>query len=85
MATPAFATGLAELLAIAQHSRVALMCAEAVPWRCHRRLIADCLLAKGHAVFDILGPAPARPHALTPFAIPAPPCVIYPEEHAHDG
>ncbi|MNK66100.1 hypothetical protein D3C87_854140 [compost metagenome] len=84
MATAAFASGLAELLAIARHSRVALMCAEALPWRCHRRLIADCLICKGHAVYDILGPAPARAHQLTPFAVPAPPCVIYPEEHAHE-
>lgn len=84
MATAAFAAGLAKLLAIAQHSRVAIMCAEAVPWRCHRRLIADCLVARGHEVYDILGPTPPRAHRLPPFAVPAPPCVIYPEEHAHD-
>lgn len=85
MATAGYAAGMAELLAIAQHGRVALMCAEAVPWRCHRRLIADCLVSKGHAVYDILGPAPPRAHRLTPFAVPAPPCVIYPEEPAHDA
>lgn len=84
MATAEFAAGMAELLAIARHSRVALMCAEAVPWRCHRQLIADCLVSKGHAVYDILGPTPARAHRLTPFAVFAPPCVIYPEERAHE-
>lgn len=58
MATGEFATGMAELLAIATHARVAYMCAEALPWRCHRRLISDCLVAKGHEVYDILSEAP---------------------------
>jgi uncharacterized protein (DUF488 family) len=85
MGTEAFSAGLAELLAIAQTHQVAYMCAEAVPWRCHRRLISDCLVAKGHEVFDILGDAPARPHRLTPFARKGGPCVIYPAERAHEG
>jgi uncharacterized protein (DUF488 family) len=44
------------------------MCAEAVPWRCHRSLIADALLARGIPVEEILSATNARPHALTPFA-----------------
>jgi uncharacterized protein (DUF488 family) len=44
------------------------MCAEAVPWRCHRSLLADALLARGVRVAHILGPGPAQPHRLTPFA-----------------
>ena len=48
--------------------RIALMCAEAVPWRCHRSLIADALAVSGLAVVHILGPDQLRPHVLTPFA-----------------
>jgi len=81
MATEAFAAGMAELLAIADDRAVALMCAEAVPWRCHRRLISDCLVAKGHEVFEILSHAPPQPHRFTPFGIKGGACVIYPEEH----
>lgn len=80
MASEAFAAGMADLLAIAAGQQVALMCAEAVPWRCHRRLISDCLVAKGHEVYDILSDAPPRPHRFTPFGVKAGPCVIYPEE-----
>jgi uncharacterized protein (DUF488 family) len=54
LATPEFAAGLAELLALAREHRVAVMCAEAVPWRCHRSLIADSLLVRGIPVEDIL-------------------------------
>lgn len=68
MQTPAFASYLDECLALARRERVALMCAEAVPWRCHRSLIADALIVRGIDVRDITGAGPARPHALTPFA-----------------
>jgi hypothetical protein len=44
------------------------MCAEAVPWRCHRSLIADALVARGIGVQEILTAAKSQPHALTPFA-----------------
>jgi uncharacterized protein (DUF488 family) len=47
---------------------VALLCAEAVPWRCHRSLIADALLARGVVVQHVVGPGRTRPHRLTPFA-----------------
>jgi uncharacterized protein (DUF488 family) len=45
-----------------------MMCAEAVPWRCHRSLIADALLARGVTVQHILGAGRTQPHTLTPFA-----------------
>ena len=47
---------------------VAIMCAEAVPWRCHRSLVADALMIRGVPAIDILPNANSRPHALTPFA-----------------
>lgn len=63
MATEPFRAELERLLADAARKRVAIMCAEAVPWRCHRRLITDALLARGAQVRDIVSmaePAPAR-------------------------
>jgi uncharacterized protein (DUF488 family) len=68
MATDEFARGLAALLAFAEDRRVAVMCAEAQWWRCHRRLIADALVARGVEVRHIMSPANAPPHELTPFA-----------------
>lgn len=67
MATAAFAAALEELLALARAAPTAVMCAETVPWRCHRSLIADALLVRGVEVRHILGAA-ADPHRLTPFA-----------------
>lgn len=68
MDTPDFAAGLAALLALTRDHRVAIMCAEAQPWRCHRSLIADALLARGMPVEHIMGPGRRRPHRLPPFA-----------------
>ena len=68
METEEFAGGLAALLALAAAHPTAILCAEAVPWRCHRQLIADALVARGVEVRHVLGPAPARPHRLTSFA-----------------
>jgi uncharacterized protein (DUF488 family) len=67
MATPQFAEGLATLIEIAGSTPTAIMCAEAVPWRCHRSLVADALILKGWQVRDILTAAPATEHKLTPF------------------
>ena len=67
MATPEFAAGLAELEAWAGEHTTALLCAEAVPWRCHRSLIADALTLRGWQVLDILSDRPASPHRQTPF------------------
>jgi uncharacterized protein (DUF488 family) len=67
MATPEFQQGLDELKAIAEKKRVAIMCAEAVPWRCHRSLIADALTTQGWQVLHIQSKKTASPHELTPF------------------
>lgn len=68
MATPEFEEGLRRLRDLARSGPVALMCAEAVPWRCHRSLLADALLARGVTVQHVTGPGKTRPHRLTPFA-----------------
>jgi len=68
MQTPEFRRALKNLIAMAKKERVAIMCAEALPWRCHRSLIADALLARGVRVEDIFSLTSTRPHRLTPFA-----------------
>jgi uncharacterized protein (DUF488 family) len=68
MQTDEFEEGLANLRALADEGTVAIMCAEAVPWRCHRSLIADALTARGAAVEHITSARRAAPHRLTPFA-----------------
>ncbi len=67
--TDAFEGGLAQLLKIAETKRTAMMCAEAVWWRCHRRIVSDYLVARGDAVLHILGEAEPKPAALTPGAL----------------
>jgi uncharacterized protein (DUF488 family) len=67
MATPEFSEGLEALEQIASVRETAIMCAEAVPWRCHRSLIADALVKKGWLVRDIISRTPAAKHRLTPF------------------
>jgi uncharacterized protein (DUF488 family) len=66
--TPEFREGLEKLMAPARERRAAVMCAEALPWRCHRSLIADALVARSWEVFDILSEKEARPHNLPDFA-----------------
>jgi uncharacterized protein (DUF488 family) len=68
MQTPEFTENLAALLAHARAAPTAIMCAEAVPWRCHRSLVSDALTVRGVDVYHILGPAPANRHNLTSFA-----------------
>jgi|SRR5579859_4154834 len=68
MQTKEFEKGLHHLLTIAATKTVAIMCAEAVPWRCHRRLISDALLIRGITVMEILSLKEAHPHLLTPWA-----------------
>jgi uncharacterized protein (DUF488 family) len=65
---PAFRASLARLRELGHRRRCAVMCAEAVWWRCHRRIIADYLLAAGESVLHILGPDKIEPAALTPEA-----------------
>jgi uncharacterized protein (DUF488 family) len=68
MQTPAFAESLERLLALARERTLAMMCAEAVPWRCHRSLIADALLVRGVRAEEIVGETKTQTHRLTPFA-----------------
>lgn len=63
-----FESGLSALLQLAAERPTAMMCAEAVWWRCHRRIVADYLLGRGHAVLHILGEAEPKPAILTPGA-----------------
>jgi uncharacterized protein YeaO (DUF488 family) len=78
MQTPEFAAALARGESLARTKRCALMCAEAVPWRCHRSLIADALTIRGHAVEHIMTPTRANRHVLTPFARVRGRHIIYP-------
>ncbi len=80
MMTDAFRQGLAEALALAHDGPAALMCAEAVPWRCHRSLVADALVARGVVVRDIYDARRAAPHRLPSFACVAGDQVTYPPE-----
>ena len=60
------------------------MCAEAVPWRCHRSLIADALVVRGHGVLHIMSPAKADPHELNPMAVVQGGRITYPgPEHSY--
>ena len=68
MATAEFSAGLDLLIAIASERRTAIMCAEAVPWKCHRSLLSDALLVHGVRVVHILSPGKTQDHRLTPFA-----------------
>lgn len=79
MQTPEFAAALDNAIALAQEHPTALMCAEAVPWRCHRSLVADALLVRGLPVLHITSKAEPKPHALTPFARVHETQITYPE------
>lgn len=82
MQTPAFDAGINTLLALAARRQVAIMCAEAVPWRCHRSLIADALLVRGVRVEDIMSPTSTKPHTMTSFARVEGTRVWYPPEES---
>jgi uncharacterized protein (DUF488 family) len=68
MQTPAFEESLDQLVEASKSGRTAIMCAEAVPWRCHRSLIADALLARGIQVEHIMTRTTRKPHTYIPFA-----------------
>jgi uncharacterized protein (DUF488 family) len=68
MQTPEFTRAIGELINLGKEKRIAVMCAEAVPWRCHRSLIGDALLARNMKVIDIMNEKASRPHRLTPWA-----------------
>jgi uncharacterized protein (DUF488 family) len=68
MDTPEFVAGLARAMALAAERSSALLCAEALPWKCHRSLVADALVARGWEVRDALSAREARIHRLPEFA-----------------
>lgn len=80
MQTPEFARAIGALIALAQRETVAIMCAEAVPWRCHRSLIADALTVRGLHAEDIMTPTRRQLHRLTPFAKTDGIAITYPAE-----
>ena len=74
----AFRAGLLNLLELSETKRSAIMCSEAVWWRCHRRIVADYLLIAGRSVFHLMGTARIEPAALTPAARPQGDALVYP-------
>jgi uncharacterized protein (DUF488 family) len=82
MLTPRFEDGLQELLPEARNRRAALMCAEAVPWRCHRSLIADALVLRGVSVLHILSGSRTQPHVLREWAHVQEKRITYPPQSA---
>jgi uncharacterized protein (DUF488 family) len=78
MQTPEFETAIESLIEAAKREQVTIMCAEAVPWRCHRSLIGDALKVRGIAVDDIMSATRTQPHELTSFAKVAGTQVTYP-------
>jgi uncharacterized protein (DUF488 family) len=84
MLSEPFKKGLGELAEAAATQRTAVMCAEALPWRCHRRLIGDALVVRGWTVRDILSETRASDHVLTSFARVEGDQLYYPESPADD-
>lgn len=82
MQTEAFQDALETLIHMRRQRRVAIMCAEAVPWRCHRSLVADALSVRGVPVVEILSESSYRMHKLTPFAQVEGVQITYPPQQA---
>lgn len=78
MQTDEFTKGIAELIDTAHHKTIALMCAEAVPWRCHRSLIGDALLVRHVIAKDIFSITSVKDHTLTPWACVHGTTITYP-------
>jgi uncharacterized protein (DUF488 family) len=68
MQTAEFSDGIDKLIQLAKEKTTVIMCAEAVPWRCHRSLVGDALLVRGIKVIDIISPSSIKQHELTSFA-----------------
>jgi uncharacterized protein (DUF488 family) len=85
METREFAASLEELIKLSKKERVALMCAEAVPWRCHRSLIADVLVARGIPTEHIISATRRDPHSIRRFATVIDGLVRYPSQLMVDG
>jgi uncharacterized protein (DUF488 family) len=85
MQTDQFASAVVDLIRLAESVRTAIMCAEAVPWRCHRSLVGDALLVRGVEVIDIMGNRSARKEKLTPFAVVDGTSITYPPYEDEDA
>ena len=85
MDSPGFAAALERAQTLAREKRSVLMCSEALPWRCHRSLLADALIARGWEVSDILSAKDARPHRLPEFARLEGDRVVYDVENRGDS
>ena len=79
MQTEEFQRAVEELTVDSQPQPTTVMCAEALPWRCHRSLIADALIVRGWEVRHIMGVADAEPHQLTSFARVVDDAITYPK------
>ena len=79
MQTQDFREGIQTLITIAKEKQTVIMCAEAVPWRCHRSLIGDALLVRKISVKDIISDKSCKPHKLTPFAQVVGDTITYPK------
>ena len=80
MQTEEFGSGMQKLMALAERQEIVLMCAEAVPWRCHRSLIADALLVRGVKVHHIMSGHACKEHSLTPWAKVKGKSITYPPD-----
>jgi uncharacterized protein (DUF488 family) len=80
MQTVEFENALGRAIELAGEKPSALMCAEAVPWRCHRSLVSDALVARGIEVLEIISDSPPKRHKLTPFARARGTQIIYPAQ-----
>ena len=78
MQTPEFEKNIEELLILARQERIAVMCAEAVHWRCHRSLIADAVTVRGVPIEHIIDRSSRKPHKITSFARTSDACISYP-------
>ncbi|KXK30004.1 MAG: hypothetical protein UZ01_01788 [Candidatus Brocadia sinica] len=85
MQTPEFRENLETLTELASKDRIALMCAEALPWRCHRSLIADALLVREIQVEHIMNEKHRQAHKLTPWAVINGANITYPPASAQTG
>jgi len=85
MQTLEFAENLERLMELARRRPTAVMCAEAVPWRCHRALIADALLVRGFRAEELSSLTSTRPHTLTPWARVRRGRITYPAEKGGRG
>lgn len=80
METPEFEEAISELVRLTEEKPTAIMCAEVLPWRCHRSLIGDAITVRGFEVMDIFDEKHAKPHKLTPFARVEGEKITYPAE-----